>query len=357
MERKATRRVKGRYGKADHRTMKAVYKHLGLPNKSVIIGPGRGMDNAFIGLEGGKVMVISTDPISVIPQVGPSKSAWLSVHLIASDVATSGVPPEFAAFSLNLPEEMSASQKEDFVSSLGNACKELNVTVVSGHTGTYPGAGFTVVGGGVMFAIAKEGAYVDTTMAKVGDRVLMTKGAAIEAAASLAWAFPEATDEKVGRNLAARARALLDQCTVVKDAKIAASVGLGEKGVSSMHDATEGGVLGALDEMAYASSKAFVVELGSVLVTEEATAVCLAFGIDPLTSLSEGTLLLTCRPERVDEVTQRLSASGLRAAEVGTVQNGRGLWLTREGVSRSRFRPKPDGYWEAYNAAFRAGTK
>ncbi|MDA4120011.1 MAG: AIR synthase related protein, partial [Thaumarchaeota archaeon] len=236
--------------------MDAVYRHLGRLDKKVIVGPGRGYDNAFINLQNGKVMVLSTDPVSVIPQVGPSKSAWLSVHLIASDVATSGTPPEFAAFSLNLPDEMGVAQKEEYVSSLGDACKELNVTIVSGHTGTYPGAGFTVVGGGVMFAFANEDDYVDPSMANVGDRVLMTKGSAIEATASLAWAFPTLTEKKVGRKLFARARSLLDQCTVVKDAMIARSIGLGKEGVSSMHDATEGGVLGALEEMARASTKA-----------------------------------------------------------------------------------------------------
>jgi hydrogenase expression/formation protein HypE len=352
-----TRRIGPKYGKADPQVMQAVYRHLGRRDKNVIVGPGRGLDNAFITLEGGKVMVISTDPVSVIPRVGPRKSAWLSVHLIASDIATSGVRPEFAAFSLNLPEEMGVSQKEEYVSSLGDTCEELNVTVVSGHTGTYPGAGFTVVGGGVMFTFANDGDYVDPRMARVGDRVLMTKGSAIEATASLAWAFPTATEEKVGREFLARARALLNQCTVVKDAMIARSVGLGKEGVSSMHDATEGGVLGALDEMAHASAKAFVVNPNSVLVSEETKAVCAAFGIDPLTSLSEGTLLLTCRPGRVKEIKERMSDSGILVAEVGVVKNGTGLWLRREGGRHSRFRPKPDGYWAAYNAAFEAGAK
>ncbi|HEV2138305.1 MAG TPA: AIR synthase-related protein [Nitrososphaerales archaeon] len=337
--------------------MDSVYRHLGRLDKKVIVGPGRGLDNAFIDLQNGKVMVISTDPVSMIPQVGPSKSAWLSVHLIASDVATSGVPPEFAAFSLNLPEEMGVARKKEYVSSLGDACKELSVTVVSGHTGTYPGAGFTVVGGGVMFAFVNEDDYVDPTMANVGDRVLMTKGSAIEATASLAWAFPTMTEKKVGKKLFARAKSLLHQCTVVKDAMIAKSIGLGKGGVSSMHDATEGGVLGALDEMASASTKAFVVDPDSILVSEETKAVCSAFGIDPLTSLSEGTLLLTCGPGRVSTLRERVSGSGLRIAEVGIVESGTGLWLSREGGRRTRFRPKSDGYWEAYNSSVKARTK
>ncbi len=97
-----------------------------------------------------------------------------------------------------------------------------------------------------------------------------------------------------------------------------------------MHDATEGGVLGALDEMAHASTKAFVVDTNSILVSEETKSVCSAFGIDPLTSLSEGTMLLTCRPGRVNKLREKMLGSGLRIADVGFVETGTGLWLNRE---------------------------
>ncbi|MDE1852913.1 MAG: AIR synthase [Thaumarchaeota archaeon] len=345
------------YGKADSGVMDVVYKHLGQPNSDVISGPKRGLDNAFIKLAGGKTLVVSTDPVSIVPQIGVRKSAWLSAHLIASDVATSGVPPKFASFSLNLPETLASSEEAEYVSALGDACEELGVAVVSGHTGTYPGAGFTVVGGGTMFALADDGAFVSPTMANVGDRVLMTKGAAIEAAASLSWAFRSATERRVGKRLAARGRALIDQCTVVNDASAASAVGLGPEGVTSMHDATEGGVLGALDEMSDASMKRFEIRADRIMVSEEAKAVCGAFGIDPLTSLSEGTLLLTCSPKRVEDVEHGLTSSGVAVADIGVVRKGRGVWLGRGGRPPDRFKPRPDGYWRAYNEGLRALTE
>ncbi len=331
--------------------MGAVYRHLGAPDGALVSGPKRGLDNAFVRINGADVMVVSTDPVSIIKEIGIRKSAWLSVHLIASDVSTSGVPPRFAAFSLNLPAELTNAQKAEYVSSLGDACKALHIAIVSGHTGTYPGAGFTVVGGGVMIALAEEGGYVDPTMARTGDSILMTKGAAIEATASLSNAFRSTTEDKVGKRIAARARALLDQCTVVKDAEVASSVGLGKEGVTSMHDATEGGVLGALDEMADATAKRFIVNPRLVHVSEEARAVCGAFGIDPLTSLSEGTLLLTCARARAEEVVSRMSSAGLSASVIGSVEKGSGLWLSEEGRSPRRFKPKGDGYWRAYDEA------
>ena len=61
-----------------------------------------------------------------------------------------------------------------------------------------------------------------------------------------------------------------------------------------MHDATEGGVLGGLYELARVERADLWVDKELIHVSEESSAVCAAFGLDPLATLSEGTLLITC---------------------------------------------------------------
>ena len=302
-------------------------------------------------------MVVTTDPVSMIPAIGPKLSAWLSVHLIASDYATCGLMPQFASFDFNLPVEMTPSDRESYLREVGNSCKELGIAIVAGHTGSYPGAGYTVVGGGVMFGFARKKGYVDPSMARAGDAVLMTKGAAIEAAASLANSFPRHTRGLIGESLANKAMALLRSCSVVRDALAAASIGLGPGGVTSMHDATEGGVLGGLDEMASACGRSMVVKKGEILQLEEASAVCSAFGINPFTALSEGTLLITCNPARTDELVRRLTGERIRTAVVGEVGKGKGLWMTIRGRPPRRVLPPPDPYWRAYSKAAQSGLQ
>ncbi len=348
--------MKGRQGKLDSRTLeRVVYTHLGASSRRVILGPGKGLDNAAISAGGRRVLILTTDPVSVIPGLGFRLSAWLSVHLIASDFTTSGLSPEFASFDFNLPLVMTAADQEAYLKAIGSTCKELGVAIVAGHTGSYPGAGFTVVGGGTMFGFGKKGGYVDPTMAREGDAVVMTKGVAIEAVASLANSFPKRTSRMVGRELAARAKALVTSCSTVKDALAAATIGLGEEGVTSMHDATEGGILGGLDEMAAASGHSIVVDKERILMSRETSAVCAAFGIDPLASLSEGTLLLTVARGRADELTDRLRKEGIPAAAVGTVGRGAGLWIRGRDGRLRRARPTTDPYWEAYAAAVKSG--
>ena len=337
----------------------SVFTRLGLDSKRVILGPGIGLDNAVLDAGGDRVLVVTTDPVSVIPSLGLRTSAWLSVHLIASDYTTSGLVPEFASFCYNFPPEMTDSQRASYLGGISSACREIGVAIVAGNTGSYPGAGLTVVGGGTMFGFGSRGRYVDPTMSRRGDKVVMTKGAAIEATASLAHSFPRFTEKHTTRTIAAKAKRLLWSCSTVKDCRSASEIGLGRGGVTSMHDATEGGVLGGLAEMAAASGNQFVIEERRILVSEEARAVCAAFGIDPLTSLSEGTLLITVNPKRTDELAEALQSEGIESAVIGEIGRGRGVRLAGLDRVTKRFdrNSRPDQYWAAYHSHAKDANK
>lgn len=331
-----------------------VYANLGFPSKKLRVGPARGLDNGVVSLGNGNVMVTTIDPVSAIPRFGMKLSGWLSVHLIASDFTSSGVDPEFAIFSYNFPHAMNSREREEYIRAIGAECRKLGIAIAAGHTGTYPGGGYTVIGSGTMIGFAKEGSYLTPAMARAGDRILMTKHAAIEAAASLALSFPAYVERKIGPGVARRARSLINLCTTVDDARTARRAGLGAEGVTSMHDATEGGVLGALDEMAGASGKRFEVEAARIPVSREAAAVCKAFGIDPLVTMGEGALLITCNPRKVDDVTKKLKRSETEVTEIGVVKVGEGLKVMDGDRSRG-FRSGQDTYWAAYEDAARQG--
>jgi hydrogenase maturation factor len=345
-------------GKADPEFMKeVVYASLGKKSEELVIGPRKGSDNAAIAVSGDRIMILTVDPVSIVPSLGMKLSAWLSVHLIASDYTTSGLRPEYATFSFNFPPKLSEADREEYVRSTGEECRRLGITIAAGHTGSYPGAGFTVIGAGSMFGFGRRGGFVDPSMARSGDAILMTKQAGIEATASLALSFPRHIERRVGRHNASRARKLVRSCSTVADAFAAARIGLGRGGVTSMHDATEGGVLGGLEEMASASGAAFHIDEDKIYVSEEVEAVCAAFGLDPLSSLSEGTLLVTCNPVRLDDLRQEFDGLGIPIWEIGSVRHGAGLWVTKGNGRPKRVKPGADRYWAAYGDAISAGLK
>ena len=330
---------------------RVVYSSLGRQTTGVKLGPGIGLDNGVISVGGGRVMILTVDPVSAIPAIGMSLSAWMSVHLIASDYTTSGSDPEYAMFTYNFPAEMSETDREEYIKSIGMECDTLGVAIAGGHTGSYPGSGLTVIGSGSMLGFASEDGYIAPSMARVGDAIVMTKHAAIEATCSLATSFPSFVESRVGAAHARRARAQLKLCSTVADARAARGIGIGARGISSMHDATEGGVLGALHEMATASEKRFAVHLDEIQVTPESRAICEAFGLDPLKTMGEGALLITCLPEKVPSLRRALSRSAVESAEIGSVERGEGLVIRDSRGHVDAFSPHGDAYWGAYGRA------
>jgi hydrogenase expression/formation protein HypE len=352
--------LSGGLGKVDRDFLRRVLvKNLGVKNKDVLVGPGMGLDNAILRIGPGRIMVVTADPISIIPSLGMEDSAWLTVHEIASDLTTSAVRPQFAVLDYNLPPSLNMREFERYVAAVGRECSKLGVSIIGGHTGKYPGADFTVVGGGMMMGTADESNYLTSKMVREGDELLMTKGSAIEATAILARAFPRMLEEKIGRSLTNKAKAYFEKCSTVKDALTASSVGLKSDGVTSMHDATEGGLLGGIYELAVSSGRTLEVDLDHVIISEETSKLCLSFGLDPLITLSEGTLLLTCIPERSDEVLRRLRKEKIHAASIGKVgrKGGGRVLLGPTDGRREYVPPKFDPYWKVYAEGVEKGWK
>ena len=93
---------------------------------------------------------------------------------------------------------MKDEEFEEYWSTVDEECRKLDIAIVGGHTGRYPGSGYTVVGGGVMMTVAPENQYIASTMAKPGDLIMMTKGVAIATTGILSRVFPETVEKSYG---------------------------------------------------------------------------------------------------------------------------------------------------------------
>ncbi|MGH7740835.1 MAG: AIR synthase-related protein [Candidatus Eiseniibacteriota bacterium] len=332
--------------------------HLGEARPEVLVGPAPGLDAAILKLGAGRVMAVTTDPLSIVPALGPRLSAHLAAHLVASDLWTTGIPPAYASVSLHLPPETADASLEEFAAALGITWRELGVAVVTGHTGRYPGLASTVVGAATLMGVGDDGRYVTPAMAAPGDRVLITKGCAIEACAVAARAIPKRLAAHLDPPALERARAMIDQVSVVRECRALTRLGVRSRGVTAMHDATEGGVLGGLIELARACGHDLRIERARIPLSEEARAACQAWGgIDPYWALSEGALIACVKPESLLPALAALAEEGIAAAEVGEVMKGRGVvHLTgADGEIQQLTEPEADPYWPAYERAMREG--
>jgi hydrogenase maturation factor len=335
-----------------------ILPHLGAARAEVLMPPRAGTDAAIVRLGAGRVLALTSDPLSIIPAIGVSRSARLACHLVASDLWTTGIPPAYASVTLNLPGSLDDDALGEFAAAMDAEWKSLGVAVVTGHSGRYGGLSGTILGACTLLGVGDEGRFVTPAMAAPGDRVIVTRGCAIEATAIAAHLMPKRMAARLDPEGLERARALIHQVSVVRDCRALVHLGVRDRGVSAMHDATEGGVLGGLLEVARASGHDLRIERAKIPISDEARAACECWGgIDPYWTLSEGTLIATVRPAHRDAALAALAGEDIAAADIGEVMAGHGkLWLTEpSGKIGTLEAPQPDPYWPAYERAIKEG--
>jgi hydrogenase maturation factor len=334
-------------GKIDDATFRAlILRRLGKKDATVLVPPKAGVDAGVVDLGGGKVLIVAEDPIFTMPRLSLETFGWFAVHIGASDVAVMGVRPRYMTYTLLLPPETPCEDFKAVVDSIHKTALDLGIAIVGGHTGFYPGFQAPTIGGITVFAVAGKGEYVTPAGAKPGDEVLLTKGPAIETAALLAALREPELLASHPAPLVEAAKRLRFQISVVADALTAKAAG----GVTAMHDATEGGVIGGLFEIATASRVGMEVDESLFVYPEEVRMVCESFGIDPVSAIAEGSLLITARPGSSRQIIDRLKRKKIRASVVGRVlANPRRRTLKRkDGRSVPLAIPDQDPFWPAF---------
>ena len=299
-------------GKIPPRIMeKLVYTKLGVVDPSVLVGPAIGEDAAIIDLGDGRVLIVHNDAIT-----GASEFlGWLAVHIVSNDIAVRGARPRWFLMSLFLPEIMSEDFLERIMSQVDKAAKELGIMVIGGHTEATSNLDRPIVGT-TAIGIAEKDKAVTTSGAKTGDYVIMTKVAAIEGTAILCTDFADILRSRgIDEKTLEKGSKFLTRVSVMKEALALAERGL----VTSMHDPTEGGILGGVAEIAYASQKTIEFWADKVPIARETKLVTEALGVNPLKLISSGALVATISPNNVNEALKTLQMLGIESAVIGKV--------------------------------------
>jgi len=331
-----------------------IYPHLGAENKNIIIGPKNGVDTGIVDLGNGNVMATTTDPIFIVPEYGFKRAAWFAVHILVSDAVTSGLKPDYITVDFNLPLKMTTDEFTLMWETMDEEFKRMGIAVISGHTAKYAGVDYPMVGGATVICIGKKEEYIGPEFVKEEDDIIITKGAAIEAAGLFIASVPHIIEEKLGREFLDKAEGIFWKMSVVEDALTAIEAGVRDNGVSMMHDATECGVWGGLFEIANTSGKGMRIDKEAIPVDPAIQKVCDLFRIDPYSSISEGTLLITCRKEHSAEVIKKLTEKNIDSAVIGSIMDrDYGMKIVEEGEETELNHPRIDPFWEAFDRALK----
>ena len=298
-------------GKLPENVLKrAVFKQLHTSRDEVLSGAGVGEDCAVMKLAEDEVFVLSTDPITgTVKDIGS-----LAVTVTLNDIASSGAEPVGILVTVLLPPEITEPQIREMVRQMEEACAANSVQVMGGHTEVTAAVNqplISVTGVGK----AKENRLLLTSDAQPGDDIVITKWIGLEGTSILAKEHEERLLTRLPRTLVDEAKAFDRYLSVVPEAGIASACG-----IHAMHDVTEGGIFGALWELAEASGTGLDIDLKRIPIRQETIEICEFFGLNPYGLIASGSMLIAT----VDGTTlvQRLGEAGIEAAVVGKAVKG-----------------------------------
>ena len=296
----------------------------------VILGPGIGRDAAVISF-GDRYLVAKTDPITFATE----EVGWYSVHVNANDIACTGASPRWFLATLMLPGGRADSALADSIfAQIAEACAELGVSLVGGHTEITHGLDRPIVVGCMLGEVA-PGKLVRPENVEPGDTLIVTKGIALEGTAIIA--------REMGGELTGLDPVTVERCrgflhdpgiSVVRDAAVAAAAGA----VHAFHDPTEGGLATGLWELAEAAGVALAVDAAEIPVLSETEIVCDVLGLDPLGLIASGALLMAVSSADAGAIIAALEQAGITAAHIGYAVSGAAEVTL---LGRGRRRPLP----------------
>ena len=298
-------------GKLPNDLLERFLAHFQVDDPSVIVRPGIGQDTAAVDIAGADTLVLTSDPITF----ATDRIGHYAVLVNANDMATSGALPRWLLASLLFPGGTTPSDVWQVMNDLTRVCRRYGIFLCGGHTEITDAVRRPVING-TMVGTVPRAALVNKSAMAPGDRVLLTKAVAVEGTAIIAREWGAELERRgVEKEVLSRSRRLIEAIGVLEEARICHDL----PGVTALHDVTEGGLATAVRELAAAGGGGLHLYLDRVPVFDETRRICELMALDPLGLIGSGSLLICCRPDSADVLSQRLEAAGIRVTTIGVV--------------------------------------
>lgn len=315
-------------GKLNWEDLTRIINKNTINRKEVKVSSSIGEDCAILNFNDDDI-IISTDPIT-----GASENIGkLAININVNDIASNGAEPVGIMLTLLFPEGTSIEEIEKLNDEIVCECSKFNIQVLGGHTEVTAAVNQPIVSCTIL-GKAPKGKSVVSKGAKVGDDILVTKYLALEGTNILINDYKNKLSNILSKDEIIKGEELIDSISVLKEGRIAAKFG-----VSSMHDITEGGLLGAVWEIAEAAKVGFVIDNDALPILDITKKVCNYFSIDPLRLISSGSMLITCK--NGEDLIKELEANNIKATIVGKIEESK-KFIRRNGKLEEVEKPERD---------------
>ena len=263
------------------------------------------------------------------------------IQKCANNLAVGGARPAAAMIALLMPEDAEESMLRGLMEEAAGKCRELNMEIVGGQsriTGAVRMPVAVVTGVGRPFENKREKDEMLPEKAAPGQDIVLSKWIGLQGTAAVARRNLEKLFGRYPAYLVEEAAGFDRYLSVLPEAEIAV-----KNGVRAMHDASEGGILGALWEFAEGAGVGLTVNMRKLPLRQETVEVCECCNVNPYELMSGGCLIMACRDGM--GLAAALEAEGIPAAIVGKVTDSKERILLNGDEIRYMNRHERDGIY------------
>ncbi|MCC8028403.1 MAG: AIR synthase family protein [Lachnospiraceae bacterium] len=324
-----------KHGKLPENILKrSVLRQFHAERADVLIGAGIGADCAAIRLEDGEMPVFCTDPVIWTDEADAKRV----VHAVCNDLACAGAQPVGLLLTALLPPEPEEQEIRRMVQLIAAECETDGIQILGGHTEVTPSVICPVISVSGVGKVHQDNLILPGRV-QPGEDILVTKWIGLEGTARIARRKEQELRQHYPAYMVEEAESF-DRCFSVRpEAALAV-----KHGVTAMHDISEGGVFGALWELAESSGIGLEISLKKIPVRQETVEICNFFDINPYQLVSGGSMLMAA-PDG-DSLAQVLLAAGIPATVIGKAVPGHDRVILNDGERRFLERPGLDAIHE-----------
>lgn len=264
------------------------------------------------------------------------------IQKCANNLAAGGAQPMAAAIALLLPECVEEPEIRALMAAAEAKCGELSMAIAGGQTRVTAAVSSPVAAVTAYGRPWGEGGC-SVRAVQPGQDLVLSKWIGLQGTALLARRQEGRLRERYPSYLVEEACGFGRYLSVLPEAEIAAA-----QGACAMHDASEGGILGALWELAAGAGVGLTVDLRKLPLRQETVEVCECCHVNPYELLSGGCLIMAAWDGL--GLKAALEAEHIPATLVGKVTGSHDRILVNGEEIRYLDRPKQDGIYAAMAA-------
>lgn len=330
-------------GKVPENILKrSVLKQIKTKKKEVICGAGIGEDCAIFSFaDGARIVTCMQESEIILSGSSCFGAPFLSmselIQKCANNLAAAGARIATLMLTMILPEETEEAQIRVLMAEAEAKCSEISVAIAGGQTRISKAVSepmAIVTGYGIPFP-EWNGQASFNNKAVPGQDVVISKWVGLQGTAILAKRNKESLLSRYPAYLVNEAAGFDRYLNMIPEAATAV-----KSGVCAMHDASEGGIFGALWELAEKAGVGLTIEMKKIPLRQETVEVCEFCNVNPYELLSGGCMVMTAWDGQ--GLVMALQAEGIPAVIVGKITDSNDRLILNEDEVRYMDRPKGD---------------